>query len=125
MEGSRVERQAKRSELGRRAEELAASYLTAQGFRVVDRNVRIGRDELDVVAERGGLLVVCEVRARTDDTWVTPAQTITKTKAASVRRGVAAYIRARQLRGMAVRIDVASVTVRAGELSLNYLEGAL
>jgi putative endonuclease len=49
---------------GRLAEELAAWRLRLAGLRVVGRNVRVGGREIDLVARRGGLLVVCEVKAR-------------------------------------------------------------
>ena len=51
-----------RQEMARRAEQHVARHLEGQGFRIVGMNVRAGRLELDVVAERAGLLVVCDPR---------------------------------------------------------------
>ena len=44
-----------RQEMARRAEQLVARYLMRKGFRIVGMNVRAGRLELDVVAERLGV----------------------------------------------------------------------
>lgn len=49
---------------GRRAETVAAWWLRLHGYRVLDRNLRVGGREVDVVARRGRTLVVCEVKAR-------------------------------------------------------------
>lgn len=57
-------------DIGRHAETLAAAYLTLRGYDVVERNVRVGRDELDLIALHPGMLVVVEVRFRaTPDAW--------------------------------------------------------
>ena len=49
---------------GRRGEEIASEWLTERGFQIVGTNVRVGRSELDIIAERGSLVVICEVRTR-------------------------------------------------------------
>lgn len=51
-------------EFGAEGERLAAAYLERLGWRILDRNVRIGRGELDIAAMDGDELVVVEVRAR-------------------------------------------------------------
>ena len=122
---SKAEIQRRRAAMGSLAEDLVQTRLQDEGFEILGRNVRVGRDELDIVARKGGLLVVCEVRARSDDRWLSPAQSITKAKVASVRRGVATLLRAWRLSGLEVRLDVASVLMKDGNASINYLEGAL
>lgn len=53
-------------ELGRRAEDLAESYLKSLGWRVLDRNVANPYGELDIVAKDDRKeLVIAEVRYRT------------------------------------------------------------
>src|SRR5438067_1699211 len=51
-------------ESGRRAEELAADFLRSQGFEILERNYRRRLGELDIIAERAGVLVIAEVRTR-------------------------------------------------------------
>jgi putative endonuclease len=55
------------ADLGRRAEVVAAWWLRVRGYRVLGRNVKVGGREVDIVAIRGGVLVVCEVKARRHD----------------------------------------------------------
>lgn len=49
---------------GRRSETLAAWYLRAKGYRILDRRVRCPMGEIDLVAQKGGVVVFVEVKAR-------------------------------------------------------------
>lgn len=49
--------------IGRRGEDMAARHLQRLGYRILERNVRGGRGELDLVALKGDLLVFIEVKA--------------------------------------------------------------
>src|SRR5262245_3664808 len=113
-----------RARLGSRAEQMACDHLVGQGFEIVARNVRVGRLELDVIARRGRMLVFCEVRSRTSDRVMTPAQSLDATKVARVRRAAAQWLRTTNCNANEIRFDVASVLFNAPEPHLNYLEGA-
>lgn len=51
--------------VGCAGEWIAAQYLRRRGLRVVARNVRRGRDEIDIVLLEGSTLVFVEVKSRT------------------------------------------------------------
>ncbi|MDA1100506.1 MAG: YraN family protein [Proteobacteria bacterium] len=51
---------------GRRAEMIAAALLRLKGYRILARDYRAGVGELDIVARRGRLLAVVEVKRRRD-----------------------------------------------------------
>jgi putative endonuclease len=50
--------------LGRGGEDAACAYLERLGYRIVGRNVRCGRGEIDAIARDGETLVFVEVMAR-------------------------------------------------------------
>lgn len=52
------------TEKGRKAEEKAARHLTLHGYRILDRNARLARGELDIVAGKGEILAFVEVKMR-------------------------------------------------------------
>jgi putative endonuclease len=116
------------AELGRIGEEVAARALTAQGWRLVGRNIRAPEAELDIVGRDGDTLVVVEVKTgrmpRGSD-WATwrPARRITPL--AIERRGRAAR---RIARGGRWRVDVVEVVVeldeRTGERTVRVLRHA-
>jgi putative endonuclease len=116
-------------ELGRRAELVVADELFARGFSVLGRNVRLGALELDVVARKGPLLVVVEVRVRGRGAWVGPFESVTRAKRTRLLRAVERLWRQRAERALSdverVRIDVAAVTFEAGRTRVEYAEGAV
>ena len=50
--------------LGRLAETVAALYLRLKGFRIIARRFKCAAGEIDIVAKRGRLVLVVEVKAR-------------------------------------------------------------
>jgi putative endonuclease len=94
---------------GREAEAFVATGLEQAGYRVIARNVRVGRLELDLLARRGNLLVVVEVRARAAGGPGTPAETIGPRKIGRIRRATARWLSEQSGYGGPVRFDVASV----------------
>jgi putative endonuclease len=110
--------------VARRGEDLVASLLEERGFTICGRNVRVGRLELDVIARRGWLVVVCEVRSRTRARPVFPAETIGREKLARVRRATAIWLRKQNLGRVHARIDAAAVVFDgpAGEPRIEYYE---
>ena len=88
----------------------------AEGWLIVARNFRSTRGELDVVAIKDGVLVVCEVKTRVDLGMGHPFDSITAIKQLRVRRATAdylAHLRANDPQLLAsirtVRFDAASV----------------
>jgi Holliday junction resolvase-like predicted endonuclease len=61
------------------------------GYVIVARNWRSKRGELDVVACKDGVLVVCEVKARASNAFGTPAEAVTLAKQLKVRRATADF----------------------------------
>jgi putative endonuclease len=93
--------------IGRLGESIAAAYLELQGFTIRDRNLRRGRNELDLVATRGDLVCVVEVRLRRRGRRGTAVETIGREK----RRRVwaAAERLASAHRAAACRFDVIAI----------------
>jgi len=48
---------------GQRGEDRAARYLQQRGYTILERNIRLGRGELDIIAQSGDLIVFVEVKA--------------------------------------------------------------
>jgi putative endonuclease len=103
-----------RAQTGRKAEDIAISFLSEQGLRVLLRNYRRRRGELDVVAQEREVLVIAEVRTRASDEYGGAAASITVRKQ---RRIVSA---AKQL--LQANKDWARLPVRFDVLVVSDLE---
>jgi len=76
---------------GKWAEDLVSRWYEQQGYVIVARNWRCKRGELDVVACKDGVLVVCEVKARASNAFGTPAEAVTPAKQLKVKRATADF----------------------------------
>jgi putative endonuclease len=97
-------------ERGRRGEELAAAWYRDHGFELVARNWRCPSGEVDLIARRGRLLVVCEVKSRRNDAYGGPAAAVGRVKQQRLRRLAAEWLATTGVRGVDVRFDVVAVT---------------
>ena len=99
--------------LGRWGEDRVARWYRRQGFRILDRNWRCGRGELDVIAQKGSVVVVCEVKTRSSLAYGFPAEAVGRDKQRRIRRLAAQWLSEQERRGhMQVRFDVAEVVGR-------------
>ncbi|OIO54398.1 hypothetical protein AUJ46_03640 [Candidatus Peregrinibacteria bacterium CG1_02_54_53] len=57
------------TDIGLKGEEIATQYLVSIGYNILGRNVRIGRDEIDIVARDpvDDVVVFAEVKTRSRD----------------------------------------------------------
>ena len=101
---------AQRLARARWAEELVARWYRQQGFDILAMNWRMYGGELDVVARRNNLLVVCEVKARANHAFGSPAEALSSRKQQLVRRAGRTFIASHALSGCRVRYDLACVT---------------
>ena len=105
--------------LARAAENRAALDAEARGWIVLGRNVRVGRDELDLVALDGTVLVIVEVRARSNVRDGHPLESVSRAKADRLRRAAIRY--AAEHGALEIRIDVVSVV----DDELSWIENAV
>ncbi len=95
---------------GRWGEDLAARWYTDRGYTVVARNWRCPSGEIDLVARRGPVVVVIEVKARRTEAFGPAASAVGQPKQQRLRRLAAEWLATSGIRGVEVRFDVVAVT---------------
>ena len=100
-------------ELGAAGEQLACQWLLANGYTILHRNWRHGRDELDIVAQVGSELVVVEVKTRATGRHGDPEDAVSPAKRRKLMRAAAAYVETFDLH-TDIRFDIISVVMEPG-----------
>ncbi|MBI4365023.1 MAG: YraN family protein [Candidatus Latescibacteria bacterium] len=115
-----------RERAARCGERIAEEFLTLRGCDIVDRNVRVGRGEIDLVARDQGQVVFVEVKFRTAGGRGTALDAVTFRKREDVGRAAAGYLARRGLCDRPVRFDVIGITWRAdgSELLVQHVPNA-
>ncbi len=109
-------------------EALVAQYLIEHGCRIVEREWRCRFGEIDLIAEKDGVLLFVEVKLRTNLQYGAPREYVTAKKQEKLRAAALLYLSERELDVPAARFDVAEVytDVRhsAGKTRIAYIENA-
>ena len=78
--------------LGAEGERIAARYLVERGYRILARNYRFLRNEIDIIAKEGELLCFIEVKTRASLDKGYPAEAVTPRKQKEIARAASGYL---------------------------------
>lgn len=111
--------------IGIEGEDAAMEWLRDRGYYIVERNWRVGRYEIDIIAEHYDTLHFVEVKTRKSGSWQSAYDSIDEQKIRSLRRGAAYYRATRQSRRN-IQFDLIAVEHDDnGILSIEYTENII
>lgn len=108
---------------GRAAEDLALSFLQAQGLRLLERNFHCRYGEIDLVMEEGRVVVFVEVRFRSGIRYGSAAESVDARKQAKLLTTAACFLKYKRLDRPA-RFDVAAVSPVENGLAVEWIRDA-
>ncbi len=82
------------SAAGKAAERRASWHYRLRGYRILERNVWVGGNELDLVVRRGSRLAFVEVKAKGGSRYGDPFEMVTEEKQRRLRRAAEAWLAA-------------------------------
>jgi putative endonuclease len=113
----------KRAE-GTKGEDLAAAYLERSGYRIIERNYRFERGEIDLIALEGDELVFIEVKARRSAAFGLPQEAITPQKEEQIKKVAEGYLFEHQIEDQACRFDVVAIAYERGRADIQLIRNA-
>ena len=116
-----------RQQFGRAAEAAAAQHLLRLGWRILGRNVRVGRGELDLIARRSGVLAFVEVKARRSASCGSPEDAVDLRKRRQIAHLAELWLSCRPwmlAEVEEVRFDVMAVDATTSPAAIRHLAGA-
>ncbi|MEN4759741.1 YraN family protein [Chryseobacterium sp. C39-AII1] len=112
------------NDFGKKAEDLAVDYLKKNGYKILVRNFRFQKAEIDIIAEKDNLIIVIEVKARSTDVFMLPQEAVTKTKIRLIVSAVNHYLEEFN-RNEEVRFDIISILPdEKGNLVIEHIPDA-
>lgn len=122
--GNRKQQHLKTGEWG---EKQAEQALRRTGYRILGRRVRVGtRDEIDLVARNGKILVFVEVKTRKRETYGRPLTAVDRKKRHLMSRAVVRYLKRLRHPRVCFRFDVVEVIGSVGDANplIRHIENA-
>ena len=116
-----------RRSLGDFGERVAAAHLEAKGYRVLATNFRVREGEVDIVAERGGVVAFVEVKTRRGDAMGSAVESVDARKAERLLLAAEAFAQERPDLPPGRRIDLIAIDLdTAGRVvSVQHIESAV
>lgn len=112
------------NELGKEAENLAAEYLLKNEYKILVRNFRFKKNEVDIIAEKDNLIIVVEVKARSTDFFILPQEAVTKGKIKAIVLAANHFMEEFN-KNQEVRFDIISVLPdKTGKLEIEHIPNA-
>lgn len=115
---------AEHNDFGNLAEDLATDFLVQKNHKILARNFRYQRAEIDIVTEFEDIIVVVEVKARSYNTLIEPQEAVTKKKIKAIVLCADFFMNENGI-NKEVRFDIITVLPdESGKLQINHIENA-
>jgi putative endonuclease len=101
-------------ELGKQGEQLAVQYLEQHGFGILFRNWRYSRYEIDIIAEKNGVVHFVEVKLRTSNKSAFPEENVTKKKIRFLLKAIDFFL-FQHPQYKHIQLDILSITQVPGQ----------
>jgi len=95
--------------IGKIGENIAADYLTRQGYQLLDENFIVRYGEIDLVMLEDEVVVFVEVKTRTSDTFGAPEDSVTPAKIEKLRNAALMWLQAHPDSPDDWRVDVVAI----------------
>ena len=115
---------AEHNEFGKLAEELAEQFLVQKNYKILAKNYRYQKAEIDIIAEFENQIIIVEVKARKTDAFMLPQEAINKKKIRLIVSAANDFLEQNNI-NLETRFDVISVLPNeTGKLEINHIENA-
>jgi|SRR5579862_84838 len=112
------------NQFGELGERIAARWLEKSGWKILARRYRSGRRDIDVVAERDGLIAFVEVKARTGSAFGSPVEAVHRRKQRELSKSAQSWIDRHGRSGESYRFDVMGVLLKEKRVFVRHVAGA-
>ena len=111
------------NELGKKGEDMAVEYLINKGHRIIARNYRYDKAEVDIISIVGTTVVFTEVKTRSTDRYGYPELHVKERKRQMLRDAMDYYLSENKVKEEA-RFDIIAITLKSDSLDIHHIEDA-
>ena len=114
---------AEHNELGDLGEALAIEFLVKKNYRILEKNWRFKKAEVDIIALKNDVLAVVEVKTRSTDFFGNPQDAVNQKKIQLLVSAINEYVISKDL-DVEVRFDIIAIVKKQGDFEITHLEDA-
>jgi len=94
---------------GELGEKIATNYLKKNGYSIIDRNFKVKFGEIDIVASKGDVIHIIEVKTKTSDNKGLPYEQVNSKKLRNLIKLSSLYSKYKKLKDSKLSIDIVSI----------------
>ena len=114
---------AQHNELGKKGEQLAVDFLLENGYKIVAQNYRFDKAEVDIIARKGEVLAIIEVKTRSTMDFGNPQDFVKPKQIKNLVKAIDEYILSNDL-DVEVRFDIIAIVKNGNNFDIEHLENA-
>ena len=114
---------AEHNELGKFGEELAEGFLKQNGYTILETNWTFQKAEIDIIAQKGNILAVVEVKTRSSIEFGLPQDFVKPKKIQLLVKAVNEYVISNNL-DVEIRFDIIAISKEDKAYKIDYIEDA-
>lgn len=109
---------------GIKGENVAASVLLKKGYKILQRNWRSGKHEVDIIAKESNTLIFVEVKTRVTKSFGNPLEMVSQAQRNRIIKSANHYVTEHENETLNIRFDLVSVLDTGSELEIEHIEDA-
>ncbi len=114
---------AQHNDLGKKGEQLAVDFLIDNNYKILEKNYRYLKAEVDIIALKENILAVIEVKTRSSNYFGNPEDFVNPKKIKLLLSAIDFYVNEKDL-DVEVRFDIIAITHHKKETKIVHLEDA-
>lgn len=111
------------NELGKKGEQLAIAFLLKNEYKILEKNYRFQKAEVDIIAQKKDVLAVVEVKTRSTTYFGNPQDFVNPKKIKLLLSAIDNYVVEKDL-DVEVRFDIIAIIHQKKETKIEHLEDA-
>jgi putative endonuclease len=113
-----------RQQLGKEGEDIAADFLKAIGFVILERDFKYGRKDIDIICRDGKTIVFVEVKAGRSRSFGTPLERVHQRKQKNIAQVAKSFMQQKDCAGYDFRFDVVAIDDKRVSKKIKHLRNA-
>ena len=115
---------AEHNDFGKESENLAVEFLEKKGYKILVKNYRYLKAEIDIIAETENQIVIIEVKARSTDTFLSPEEAVNKKKIRLLISAASHFLEENEI-DKEVRFDIIAILPNEeNQFQIKHIENA-
>ncbi len=114
---------AKHNALGKEGEQRAVHFLSRRGYHILEQNYRFQKAEIDIIAQKGKVVIAVEVKTRSSNFFGNPQDFVKPDQIQRLVKALDYYIYTRDLE-VEARFDIIAIIKAPSGFKIKHLKDA-